>query len=434
MMGDSPDAGYVNLIKDFSGSYPHGTQVNEFLNSVSEIGEVAQWDEATKMRIAKLRMTGRARLFRESSTALNDATTWADFCKIFKARFGNKDPKAVHMNKFYACTQHENESIADFATRLSVLCNKAHPAPVGESNAARTARLALMAEISLVRFTVGLLDPRIKRHINDAEFDEFDDAVDKAVKMEGSEKLFSEDKDSETALINVTSTLTAPKKGLRIDFNKLKLEAQSEKGSGQVEDGEGVDLEGAAFQPPKKNFQANIQGRFNNNNGGGQQWQGNWAERNQGGPSGAQGQQRHQQGPLSGDNSGNNGGAVFGPPRGNFQGNGQARFGNNNGGQQWRANGSWRAQGGNNDYRFQQRDNQQFNNGRPNYNNAGWRNNSQGNARDSSRGNWQNQNGRGPWRAGQEGRDGCDFCGDQNHVVRGCLKAMRANKNGPLNG
>lgn len=165
--GHSDVVGYLAVIREFDGKLS-GMSVNEFLYQVTEVGKLNNWDEQKMISIARLRMTGLARTFRDHTDQFTEISVWADFCKIMKARFIPVTSKMATFSKYTNASQRVNETYFEFATRLSMLYDRAHPLPVDASVAVTTCRLASKnTEIKLL-FLHGLIDKPLALRVMNA--------------------------------------------------------------------------------------------------------------------------------------------------------------------------------------------------------------------------------------------------------------------------
>jgi len=286
-MGTQNLIGCIALIKDFEGK-PDTLSVNEFLNSVDKVGKLADWDDSKKMNIAQLKMTGRARLFRDSSDDLVNAATWDGFCKVMRLRFGNKDPVQILAQRFLTAKQLETETVLDFSTRLNVLCNKAYPAPEDEPKEGKVARQKYMQTNLLMTFITGLKDEQLQRLVQQSDAKTFTDAVDKATKLEADEKLFTKKKEP-PQVIDITAVAADIPKGPKLNYKKLvqntdanvqaptaPIQSQTEtqpnfqgnQFSGNFRGNQQQNFRGNQpfFRGNQANFRGNVRGRTFNNN------------------------------------------------------------------------------------------------------------------------------------------------------------------------
>jgi hypothetical protein len=91
-----------------------GIGVTEFLNQVNEVGRLNDWDDATTIIVARLKMAGSARLFRDH----NESFKYKDMCSnIFKAMCARFTPLTSGYAKFFKhfnTSREENEFILNF--------------------------------------------------------------------------------------------------------------------------------------------------------------------------------------------------------------------------------------------------------------------------------------------------------------------------------
>jgi hypothetical protein len=226
-MGSTDMVGSLSLIREFDGK-SSGIGVTEFLNQVNEVGVLNDWDEKKKILVARLKMTGSARLFRDHEEAFIALTDWVDFCKAMRARFVPVTSDDAKLFKYLNASQKENETIFDFATRLSVLHDKAKPAVPGESEATKAARLASKYADLKPLFLRGLFDKNLARRVMDRSPSSYNNAVIMASTLDANKKTF----DSDTTLaLNAVGQSPPVKKGPKIDFKKLQNQDGEEKRS-----------------------------------------------------------------------------------------------------------------------------------------------------------------------------------------------------------
>lgn len=212
--------GSLTLIREFD-SKSTGISVTEFLNQVCEVGELNGWNAAKKILVARLKMTGPARLFRDHDEGFRDITDWDTFCDEMRKRFSPILSDDAQLFKYLNASQKENETILDFATRLSVLHDKAKPAPAGETAADKTARLAAKYVDLKPLLLHGMLDKHLARRVLDRSPKTFKEALSMATHLEANNKTFDPDGMSRLC-INAVGSSSGVKKGPKIYFKQLQ--------------------------------------------------------------------------------------------------------------------------------------------------------------------------------------------------------------------
>jgi hypothetical protein len=182
--------GYLAFIPEFDGK-SSGLSVIEFLNQVNEVGNVCNWDENKRILIARLKMRGLARLFLNHSSEFNNISVWTDFCSILKKRFIPVINEITKVSQYLEASQKAKESILDFASRLSMLHDRAKPPPADESIEDTTTRLAYKCRDMKPLFIRGLFDQELTRHVMVKNPNSFQQAVEFASQLDASEKAFN---------------------------------------------------------------------------------------------------------------------------------------------------------------------------------------------------------------------------------------------------
>jgi Zinc knuckle len=189
-MATDHTVGYLALVREFDGK-PSGISVNEFLYQVNEVGQLCNWNDLNKITIARLKMTGLARLFRDHTDNFNDISVWVDFCKIMKHRFIPVSCALTKYSTYINASQQSKETIFDFATRLSMLYNRAHkPPPAAASVAETTARLASKSQDIEAIFLRGLKDKNLAQSVMNKDPPSLQAAIQLASNMEANRKHF----------------------------------------------------------------------------------------------------------------------------------------------------------------------------------------------------------------------------------------------------
>jgi hypothetical protein len=212
--------GSLTLIREFDGK-SSGISITEFLNQIEEVGCLNSWDDKRKIQIARLKLTGIARSFRDNDEELRSITDWKIFCKFMRTRFTPQVSQTSRLFKYIKASQKENESIIDFSTRLSILHDKAKPPPTTTTAAATTKRNAAKFEELLPIFLNGLLDKNLSRRVLDRNPSDYKDALKIATQLLANSKTFV-NCESNQITINAVGRNAGVNKGPKIDFKKLQ--------------------------------------------------------------------------------------------------------------------------------------------------------------------------------------------------------------------
>jgi len=118
------DLGVASLIEPWKGD---GTGISavEFFESVDEAAELGKLTAKDKVRLAKLKLRGAARLFYSAQPELRaDDITFENFRTAFINRFQDKHTDQYHYARVQNASQEKNESPEVFLDRLRKLCQR----------------------------------------------------------------------------------------------------------------------------------------------------------------------------------------------------------------------------------------------------------------------------------------------------------------------
>jgi Zinc knuckle len=177
--------GYLALVREFDGK-SSGISVNEFLYQVNEVGQLCNWDDSKKILIARLKMTGLARIFRDHTDHFQDIYDWADFCNTLKARFIPVSSENAKLVKYLNASQQSSETIFNFATRLSMLFDRAKPPPAAASVADLAARLVYKSKEIKALFVRGLKDKKLALRVMDQNPSTLQDTIKLASQLDAN--------------------------------------------------------------------------------------------------------------------------------------------------------------------------------------------------------------------------------------------------------
>lgn len=174
-------AGYLGLLNSFSGSEP-SYPAEYFLQSIEEIGRIAEWADTEKLIVLKAKLKGRAAEFLANSPELREERNYERFKTEFLRHFKNEFPLTYHLQNFTGCRQKPNESVKDFASRVK---NAAFGFLQGANfNSPDVERLADRTKLS--QFLAGL-NPKIQKHVLNHDPQDLATAIKFAALVEGNE-------------------------------------------------------------------------------------------------------------------------------------------------------------------------------------------------------------------------------------------------------
>jgi hypothetical protein len=107
--------------KGDSGSIP----VIDFFELINEAAEMGRLSAKDKVRLARLKLRGAARMFYASQPNLRaDDIAYADFRAAFVKRFKDKHTDQYNYSRLQNASQERNESPEVFLVRLRKLCQR----------------------------------------------------------------------------------------------------------------------------------------------------------------------------------------------------------------------------------------------------------------------------------------------------------------------
>jgi hypothetical protein len=152
----------LNIIKEFHGKEEE--DAHAWLQQLKNMAELNGWDEATCVRVAKVRLAGTA------CTWVNarEFAGFNDFCDMFLERFGPN--VEVLLTRLQACKQLPGESVRTYVDRFRQLAHRA------ESSAeSRLLRLQLIK---------GFLNPALRKELALRRFETVAEIADYAAYAE----------------------------------------------------------------------------------------------------------------------------------------------------------------------------------------------------------------------------------------------------------
>lgn len=174
---------FLSLLPSYSGN--EDLSVKQFLKKIDEVSKLSNWSETEKITITKLKLTDAAAAYVNSESRINDQSTFEEISQFLIKRFDKHIPLASHLQNFSVCKQKENESVKEFASRLSQ-----HASSILSHDGAVSAEV-MQAHDRMIqaKFTSGLR-PDIQRLVLSKSPSSFEHAVDIAASEEMNDKIF----------------------------------------------------------------------------------------------------------------------------------------------------------------------------------------------------------------------------------------------------
>jgi hypothetical protein len=118
------DMWVANLIEPWKGD-SNSIPVRDFFESIDEAAEMGGLSLKDKVRLAKLKLRGVARMFYSAQPQLRaEDVTYAEFKAAFLTRFKDKHTDQYHYARVQTASQEKNESPEMFLDRLRRLCQR----------------------------------------------------------------------------------------------------------------------------------------------------------------------------------------------------------------------------------------------------------------------------------------------------------------------
>jgi hypothetical protein len=118
------DLGVASLVEPWKGD-SNSISVIEFFESINEAAEMGRLCNKDKIRLARLKLRGAARLFYSAQPELRaDDVLYEDFRTAFVNRFQDKHTDQYHYARVQNASQEKNESPEVFLDRLRKLCQR----------------------------------------------------------------------------------------------------------------------------------------------------------------------------------------------------------------------------------------------------------------------------------------------------------------------
>src|SRR5215469_4346225 len=118
------DLSLVALVPKWSGQDSVVT-LEEFFSSIEGSARIGKWDDADRIEIAVLKLTGSARTFYQGCSELHaDRLTWQTFKELFRNRYKDVHTDQYHFMRLQTARQAKNEDPLQFADRCRGLAQK----------------------------------------------------------------------------------------------------------------------------------------------------------------------------------------------------------------------------------------------------------------------------------------------------------------------
>ncbi|KAF6205703.1 hypothetical protein GE061_019876 [Apolygus lucorum] len=119
------DLGLQTLIKAWGGG-PQDIPVEEYLGRIRTVGRTGNWTPEDHANICRLKLTGAAAAFLEGHATLSrEDATFEDQVAGLTARFSDPHMWEVREEELRSCSQKSNESIQEYADRVTRIGKKA---------------------------------------------------------------------------------------------------------------------------------------------------------------------------------------------------------------------------------------------------------------------------------------------------------------------
>ena len=118
------DMWVANLVEPWKGD-SNSIPVLEFFESINEAAEMGRLSSKDKIRLARLKLRGAARVFYSAQPQLRaDDVTYEEFRTAFVNRFKDKHTDQYHYARMQNTSQEKNESPDVFLDRLRKMCQR----------------------------------------------------------------------------------------------------------------------------------------------------------------------------------------------------------------------------------------------------------------------------------------------------------------------
>lgn len=167
--------GLSNRVPSYDGKTE---SVHNFLNQLERISEMAGWNPATIMNMARISLKGEAQRFVDSHPILKNTNEWIVFRNALVNRFDPKPDISVLERQFSSCFQNRGETVESYVTRLRQLNERM---VVGNQNSLELTNY--IQQRLICQFKTGLL-PEFQRDLWLSEPQTLEEAVKTAKRVE----------------------------------------------------------------------------------------------------------------------------------------------------------------------------------------------------------------------------------------------------------
>lgn len=196
-------------IDNFSGG--DEAAVRQYIDAVTNASIVGKWTDDQTLAIAKIKLRDEASAFIRLKGS--KITTWKQLCEELEKRFAKSEPELTILQRFLACTQLPNESVAKYAQRLEgYLVKILHPSNNAEKDAEA---LAKFTPTLISQFIKGLRSD-IRRSVFSRDPKTYEDAF-KFAQHEETSALLLCSSDAADMRINLVGGNTPQPSGARPD-------------------------------------------------------------------------------------------------------------------------------------------------------------------------------------------------------------------------
>jgi hypothetical protein len=170
------DMWVASLVEPWKGD-SSSVPVVEFFESINEAAETGRLSSKDKVRLARLKLRGAARMFYASQPELRaDDSAYAEFRTAFVKRFKGRHTDQYNYARLQTASQEKNESPEVFLDRLRKLCQRTihssdNPVEQGVINKEAEKRLSA----AFIDGLIGAVGKQIRMHMPEN--------IDKALNM-----------------------------------------------------------------------------------------------------------------------------------------------------------------------------------------------------------------------------------------------------------
>lgn len=175
-----PNLSLMGSVPNFDGKK---MTAQHFLSLFAHYGDLGNWDDDTKLKIAKIKTAEFAEKFKETDPDFEKIATWDDFKKKFPEKCQRFESiVTAHSNLFRLMLEPE-EDIESFANRVAVATKKIVPM---SGDATKDAVLTGLKQNYSLAFFLNGLPSHIKTRVESQNPASFEDAIKAALKCEAT--------------------------------------------------------------------------------------------------------------------------------------------------------------------------------------------------------------------------------------------------------